>query len=182
MEYLDVLDANGKPTGQKKSRADVHRDGDWHRSVHVWVMNAKQELLMQKRSATTDTSPNLWDISSAGHISSGGDPLSSAMKEMQEELGLTLVAENFENIGEVTQQKRESTYWNREFNNVYLVRRDVDLAKLRLQKEEVTEVRWVHFKELEKLIDARDPQFVPHEQEYKKLFALLHKRYDSVEV
>ena len=34
---LDVITANGKPTGRVKPRAEVHRDGDWHRAIHVWV-------------------------------------------------------------------------------------------------------------------------------------------------
>jgi hypothetical protein len=39
-EYLDVLDSKGVHTGERKLRAHVHRDGDWHRTVHVWVLNS----------------------------------------------------------------------------------------------------------------------------------------------
>ncbi|MBI4281803.1 hypothetical protein HY625_03210 [Candidatus Uhrbacteria bacterium] len=57
MEYLDVLDANGNPTGKKKSHATIHRDGDWHRAVHVWIVNDQQQLLVQKRSETKPAYP-----------------------------------------------------------------------------------------------------------------------------
>lgn len=180
MEYLDVLDEKGNPTGKKKLRTEIHRDGDWHRAAHVWIVNSKEELLIQKRSSRTDTSPNLWDISSAGHIPAGVHAIDSAMREIQEELGLSLSAKNFESLGRVTQEKRESTYWNREFDDVYLITHDLDLAILRLQEEEVTAVRWIPFRELEKLINAGDKNFVPHDNEYKKLFNILHKRYDKV--
>ena len=38
-ELFDVLDAAGRPTGRAKRRADVHRDGDWHRALHCWVLD-----------------------------------------------------------------------------------------------------------------------------------------------
>ena len=50
MEYFDVLDENGNKTGKLKLRNEVHRDGDWHRGVHVWIINSFGELLLQRRS------------------------------------------------------------------------------------------------------------------------------------
>jgi 8-oxo-dGTP pyrophosphatase MutT (NUDIX family) len=35
--------------------------------------------------------PNLWDVSVAGHISAGEGPVEAALREAQEELGVTLV-------------------------------------------------------------------------------------------
>jgi 8-oxo-dGTP pyrophosphatase MutT (NUDIX family) len=36
-ELFDVYDSAGRPRGTVKRRAEVHRDGDWHRSFHCWV-------------------------------------------------------------------------------------------------------------------------------------------------
>lgn len=61
-------------------RRDVHRDGDYHRAVHVWIYaESTQELLLQQRADCKDSWPGLWDISSAGHISAGDSSLVSAM-------------------------------------------------------------------------------------------------------
>lgn len=95
MEYLDVLDRDGNLTGEKKSKLDVHKDGDWHKTVHIWIVTPKGELLIQKRSSEMDSYPDLWDISTAGHISAGEDSITSALRETEEELGLKLKAENF---------------------------------------------------------------------------------------
>lgn len=38
-EYFDVLDSNGHKTGRIKLRSEVHRDGDWHRAVNIWIVN-----------------------------------------------------------------------------------------------------------------------------------------------
>lgn len=60
-------------------RGDVHRDGDYHRAVHVWIFaESTQELLVQKRADCKDSFAGLWDISSAGHISAGDSSLITA--------------------------------------------------------------------------------------------------------
>lgn len=60
-------------------RSLVHRDGDYHRAVHVWIYSeSTQELLLQKRADCKASWPGKWDISSAGHISSGESSLLTA--------------------------------------------------------------------------------------------------------
>ena len=178
MEYLDVLDKNGSPTGEKKSKADIHRDGDWHRVVHVWVLNSNQELLVQKRSEKMDTDPNLWDISSAGHVSADETSLIAAIRETGEELGLKLSSYDFEYLFTLTQQAilHGGTYINNEFSDVYLVTGDYNLAAFTLQKDELSGVKWIPYKELKQLATVGDPEFVSHPREYAMLLAELHKR------
>lgn len=98
VEYLDVLDENGNLTGTSLPRNTIHKEGLWHRVVHVWIINNKQEVLIQKRTETKDSWPGLWDISSAGHISAGDDSLTTALKELEEELGIHLQKEQLELI------------------------------------------------------------------------------------
>lgn len=60
-------------------RGAVHRDGDYHRAIHVWIYaESTQELLLQQRADCKDSWPSLWDISSAGHISAGDSSLITA--------------------------------------------------------------------------------------------------------
>lgn len=60
-------------------RSEVHRDGDYHRAVHVWIYSESTgELLLQRRADCKDSWPGQWDISSAGHISAGDSSLFSA--------------------------------------------------------------------------------------------------------
>ena len=71
MEYIDIFDENNNPTGQIKEKGKAHEEGDFHRTAHVWIINDKNELLLQKRSANKKSHPNCWDISGAGHIKAG---------------------------------------------------------------------------------------------------------------
>jgi isopentenyldiphosphate isomerase len=181
MEYFDLLDEEGKLTGEKKLRTEVHRDGNWHKAIHLWVINGHRELLLQKRAAIKDSYPSMWDTSIAGHIAAGSNSLLTAIKEASEELGIGLQHSEIEYLFTVTQRQilKEGKFLNNEFNDVYLVSRDVDLSTVKLQTEEVDEVRWVRFSELEKRVLADDISVVPHKDEYPKLFAVLHQRFDT---
>jgi isopentenyldiphosphate isomerase len=91
-ELFDVLWADGLPTGKVKRRADVHRDGDWHRSVHVWVTGTDERgpfLLAQRRSAQKDTWPLRLDATVGGHYRHN-ETLAEALREVEEEIGVAV--------------------------------------------------------------------------------------------
>ena len=85
MEYLDVVDMQGKPTGERVERTKAHREGYRHRTSHVWIVRKKHgsvEILLQKRCKGKDSFPECYDISSAGHIPAGDDYVESALREL----------------------------------------------------------------------------------------------------
>src|SRR3989344_4323298 len=104
MELIDVLDEKGSKTGKTKTRADIHRDGDWHRTVHVWFINSKKELLLQRRSKNMEVFPNKWHISVGGHINSREDEISAALRETKEEIGIDLLPEELNLIGIIKEE------------------------------------------------------------------------------
>lgn len=177
LEKLEIFNERGESIGEIKTRDEIHLDGDWHQSVHVWLINSHDQLLIQKRSPVVLSNPNKWDISAAGHVVSDHSPIETAIREFEEELGLRLQEKDFERLFTVKQKKvlNEGTYFNNEINPVYLVRKDLDLSKIKLQQEEVSEIKFIPWQELKQKIDAKDPSFVPHDEEYKKLFDKLRK-------
>lgn len=60
-----------------------------HPVIHLHIFNANGELFLQKRSAKKDIQPNRWDSSVAGHIDLDETPEDAALREAQEELGLS---------------------------------------------------------------------------------------------
>eukprot|EP01025_Chloroclados_australasicus_P058141 TRINITY_DN727_c1_g1_i5.p1 TRINITY_DN727_c1_g1~~TRINITY_DN727_c1_g1_i5.p1 ORF type:complete len:191 (+),score=17.72 TRINITY_DN727_c1_g1_i5:68-574(+) len=152
-EYFDLLDENGNMTGEKKERSAVHRDGDWHRAVHIWLfVRSTGELLLQKRAMCKESWAGMWDISCAGHISSGNKSLFTAQREMQEELGLDLPQEAFEPLFVFKQQSTDKggAFINNEFDDVYLVTIFDRLPKngFVLQDDEVEDIKYVSVEEL----------------------------------
>jgi len=86
-ELFDLYDASGQPLGLAKERALVHRDGDWHRSIHLWIVRTGGGLIFQRRSAAKDTWPNRLAVSVGGHYAAG-EGLLEVLREAREEIGL----------------------------------------------------------------------------------------------
>ena len=86
MEYFDLYDEQGQRLGRSKERALVHRDGDWHRSIHLWVVRSDGTLVFQQRSAGKDTWPNHFTCTVGGHYAAGED-LAQVLREAREEVG-----------------------------------------------------------------------------------------------
>lgn len=136
-ELLDVLDEHGVPTGERKERSEVHRDGDWHRSLHLWIMNADNELLFQRRSADKVIEPGKIDVSVGGHFGAG-EELEDVLREVDEELGFLVEANE---LTKLTSRKTERFYdhaTDREFQDVYVLRRDAPLDSHQLNCSEVS--------------------------------------------
>jgi isopentenyl-diphosphate delta-isomerase len=167
-ELIDVLTRDGRPTGARKAKHEVHRDGDWHRAAHVWIIATDGRVLLQRRSPRKENNPDLWDVSAAGHLSAGESAIEAAIRETREELGLTLMRDELKLVATLQEScvLNNSTYYDNEFHDIFVVVRDVDIDALTLDREEVAEVKWV-----DQL--RPDHSFVPHAEEYALLWGWL---------
>ena len=158
----------GIKAGRIKERSLVHEDGDIHGTVHIWIRRKTgkgYDLLLQKRSKQKDSFPGCYDISSAGHISAGDEPLETALRELEEELGIKAEPEQLKKIC-MHEGSMNGNFYGREFKNheistVYMYEETVDITKLKLQKEEVEEVMWMDQEELiQKVKDGGIPNCI----------------------
>jgi isopentenyldiphosphate isomerase len=90
-EIFDIVNDNDEVIGQLPRRI-VHADGHKHRAVHVLIFNSGGRVFLQKRSMSKDTFPGAWDSSASGHLDRGEDYDACAVREVREELGVTLPA------------------------------------------------------------------------------------------
>lgn len=179
-EYFDLLDENGNKIGKTKLRSEVHRDGDWHKAVHIWIINKNGDILLQRRCATKDSDPNMLDISSAGHLSAGDDSLSGAIRELKEELNLDVVKEDLQFIKTIKKSsKYTSTFINNEFDDLYILRTDKDIEDMRFQKEEISEIFFVPYKKFKEMVKNRQPDLLMHNEEFEILFNMFDKEFDK---
>ncbi|XXY48202.1 NUDIX domain-containing protein [Sorangium sp. So ce269] len=147
-EPFDVFDRSGKPLGVRKARRLVHRDGDWHRSVHVWVVLEREAdarrgdgepwVLFQRRSPDKDTWPGALEVAVSGHYRAGED-LAEALREAEEEIGLPLSPADVIRLG-VRRSVDDHTpgIVDRELQDVLLATTRRPLAAFRPHPEEVT--------------------------------------------
>ena len=169
MEILDIVDEFGLPTGKTVPRDIAHRDGIRHRTAHVWIVRrsaAGHDILLQKRSMEKESYPGLYDTSSAGHIPAGDEPLKSALRELEEELGIAAEAGELSYAGTFSIRYEKTfhgqIFRDNEFTTVFVYDRPVDLRALVLQKSEVDEVRWFGLDEVwEEIRRSRERFCVP---------------------
>ena len=141
-EYLDIYDADWKPTGEVLEKAEAERLGKWHRIVHFWIINSKGELLQQLRSRTKKIYPGMWDSSTGGHVQAGETLIDAGIREMFEELGVKITA------GQITEMGRNNfeKFWH--LRTMFLVRLDLPLSAFSFNDNEVEAVRWMPWKQL----------------------------------
>jgi isopentenyldiphosphate isomerase len=132
-ERFDLVTAYGAPLGISKRRADVHKEGDWHRSIHVWIYGIDEEttepfLVFQRRGLEKDTWPGMLDATAAGHLASG-ETVSDAFREIEEELGIAPDPERLQHIGtRICANEQPPAIFDRELQEVFFLREDGPLS------------------------------------------------------
>ena len=86
-ERFPVVDEEDRILGDAP-RGEVHGNNLRHRAVHILIFNTLGELFLQKRSRWKDRHPQLWDSSAAGHVEAGEEYDETAVRELEEELGI----------------------------------------------------------------------------------------------
>ena len=83
-----------------------------------------------------------------GHVENGESIYDSAVREVKEELGITLKLEEIELM--MSYRRKH------DFVDVWLVRKDINIEDIVMQPEEVAAVKWVTVPELENMIQAEE--------------------------
>jgi len=173
-EYLDVLDENGNKTGKVKLRYEIHRDGDFHKTVHIWVINKDNEVLLQRRCATKDIYPNMLDISCAGHLVEGDSSLRGAIRELKEELDMDVHANDLTYIQTVKIEDIVSpTFIDNEFYDLYIMTTDKEIHDMEYQKSEISEIMFVPYVKLKEMIKNNQKDLVVSDKDFEALSNIL---------
>lgn len=141
-EKIDILDERGRFTGEVAWKSEAHRLGLWHRCFHCWVFGSDSDgpyLLVQRRAAAKDTWPGYLDVTAAGHLAAGEEPL-DGLRELEEELGLRVNPDRLIPLGTRRAVQEIPAGRDREFHEVYLLHDATPARGLRLQREEVASV------------------------------------------
>lgn len=170
-ELIDVLDMDGNKTGETVLKSIAHKNGIFHQTVHIWFYTKNHQLLLQQRGKEKDTFPLLFDVSVAGHIAAGENIEAAAIREIKEEIGITIEIGQLKKIGIFKSvQKHHDTLIDCEFHHTFISELKVPLIQLKKQESEVADLKLtslLKFSE-ETWGLANLKKYVPHNTQYYK--------------
>lgn len=156
MELVDLYNEDRIPLGRTAERSGPHHSGELRLVVHVCVFDSQGRLLIQQRAKEKYIWPGLWDVSIGGGVDAGESSRQGAEREFREELGYAL---------DLTGVRPSVTVNFQEgFDDFYIVRRDLDISALTLQREEVAAVRWASLTEVLAMHTAGE--FIPYPESF----------------
>ena len=142
MEIVDLLNNRKELTGETCERNAVP-DGKYRLSIHIWIVNDKNEILIQQRSANRKKFPNMW-TNTGGACIAGETSIETVFRELKEELDITPSIDNLELIASY---KREKDYVD-----VWVLKQNINITDLKFNDNEVQDAKWVTVEEWKKLL------------------------------
>lgn len=179
-EYIDIVDKNGNPTGVSAPKSEIHTIGHLHNTAHIWFFNSEGNVLLQQRAASKTICPLLWDVSVAGHIDAGETPERAAVREVNEEIGVTISEDELIKVGVFECfNTHPNGIIDNEFHHTYIVETNLWINDFIKQDEEVEDLKYVSMLEFHDILDhiGVNNHFVPSNKAYYEhvIEAILNK-------
>ena len=152
MELIKIVDEKGCFTGTIMDKEKAHDLNLLHWEVAVFLLNDKNETLLQKRSKNKRFGPNKWGLC-AGHVDADEELEDAAIREVYEEIGLKISKNDLHLLDEINVKKREQ---NSNITRCYYVICNKQENEFTIQEEELSEVKWVNIDELINRIKNND--------------------------
>ena len=151
---IPVVDSNDVQVGVKKR--DEITENDIYRVSALWLTNSKGEILLAQRALTKKNSPGKGGPAVAGTVEDGETYDTNIVKEIREEIGLSLTIE------ELTKGPKLFIGIDRKkfFDQWYLYTIDLPIENFVIPKEEVAQVQWVNKEGLKKWYQERPEDFL----------------------
>lgn len=136
MEYWSLYDFYGNKKRKKAIRGSKLNDNDFHIVVNAWIMNSKGEFLITQRAANK-SHPLMWECT-GGSALINESSLEAAKREINEELGISVEDSQATLIGRTRRFYKNCP----DIFDVWLFKKDIELAEIKVQEEEVNNVMW----------------------------------------
>lgn len=171
-EMIDELNDKGEVIGVI-DKDIAHKEGRLHKSIHLWIISDDGKILLQYRCGDKKLYPNTWDVSVGGHVRSKENSIDALSREAKEELGIDLDLGSLEYFGTIHEMLKYNDIDSNELVDIFIARQNINKEDIVLQKDEVSDIRFVSIEELFHLM--YNNQLLPHDNEYKKMIEYLVK-------
>lgn len=135
-------------------KQEAHIKGVLHRAFSVFLFNKKGEMLLQKRAANKYHSPDKWTNACCSHPRENETYLNAAIRRLQEELGISCHLEK--KFDFIYKADVGGGLWEHELDTVFT---GVFEGEFNLNPDEVNEVRYISWEDLEQEIEEKPETF-----------------------
>lgn len=153
-EWVDVVDDKNNLLNFSLPIRLINQNKVWHRGCHAIITNSENETLVQKRSSNIIFSPSLIDITLGGHVSANEQPADAALREIEEEVGISLKPSDLHELGISKQSAYHPRYKinTKVFLYTYHAKLDSRNPPISVQKEEVEFAKFISKAQLKRLL------------------------------
>lgn len=163
-ELLDIVDERDVVIGQAE-RDVAHAEGLRIRLIYVWFYTPEGRVILQRRGATKKSYPNRLVSTVSGHVAAGDSYLEAAVRETEEETGVTVDAQALRHFATVLRRAEQPGYITDGFRSIFLHEFRGGIDNLTVEAEEGAGFElWECDVLLEALVQHPD-NFVPFLQE-----------------
>lgn len=152
MSEIPVVNENDEIIGYKKR--DDRNNEDIIRISGLWIENEKGAILIARRAVHKTRDPGKWGPAAAGTVEKGETYQGNIIKEAHEEIGLVVSEDDIIHVGTFL-EKTEHRY----FVGVFYTSLPSDTV-FTLEPDEVAEVKWITWSDLEKEIEDNPQDFL----------------------
>lgn len=170
MELWDIYNRDREKTGRTMVRGEAFEKDSYHLVVHACIFNSKNEMLIQQRQPFKEGWPNMWDITVGGSAVKGDSSQDAIERELFEEIGLKLDLQNI--------RPHLTINFDVGFDDIYIIEKDINIADLTLQYEEVQQVKWASLDEILQMIESG--VFIPYYNGLIPLLFEMRKNYGCI--
>lgn len=183
MEYLEIFNEANQPLHQTLPRQQVHTLGHWHRTAQVYVLHPQKGYLCHLRSPNKDLFPSLWDISIGGHLNPEESYASCAAREVAEELGISVKAEDlaFISVVSIDGQDAHAQLTDREHAGIFLYETHLEEQAFHFQQEEIDRIAYISVAQLKADLQVQNPTraYIPLPQHFLQILQLVDDYLNS---
>jgi len=148
-EIVVIVDKDNQIIGSAP-RAEMRAKSLAHRATYILVLNQKGELFVHKRTMTKDVCPGFYDVVAGGVVLAGESYEQSAVREIEEELGIRDIP--LSTLFDFYYEDPKSSVWGRAFSCEYN-------GEMILQEEEIESGEFMPVEKIIKMA-TREP-FTP---------------------
>lgn len=152
MELWDLYNEKRELTGQDHIRGEAIPEGFYHLVAHVWIRNSKGEYLISQRSVDRPTFPLMWECV-GGSVIKGENSLAGAIRETQEEVGISLSPESGKLVHSVVGRIIDGVKFN-DIVDVWLFEYDGSVSLEQATTNEVAQVVWMSKAQIKDLFNV----------------------------